>query len=90
MTNLSPEKLPPALQLPFPERFANASVSYFLYIKQMTYPAGLTIPYFNSAGGIRPWQVVGAVIFLIAISAGVLKFWRTRPYLLVGWFWYWE
>ena len=88
MTNLSPEKLAPDQRWSLPARVANALVSYVIYMKQMIYPAGLTLPYFNPPGGFSLWQVMGALALLIAISAGALLLWRRRPYLLVGWLWY--
>ena len=88
MTQLSPEKVAPADQLPLFERFANAAVSYVIYLKQMIYPAGLTLPYLHPPGGIPSGQVIGALVLLVALSGVALLFSRRRPYLLVGWLWY--
>ena len=87
-TNLSPEKIPPAFQMSLPLRIENALVSYVIYVKQLFYPAGLAVPYFNPPGGFPLWQVVVALALLIGISLGALVFWKTHPYLFVGWFWY--
>ena len=87
-TNLSPEKIAPAFQMSLPLRIENALVSYVIYVKQMFYPAGLALPYFNPPGGFPLWQVVAALALLIGISLGALVFWKTHPYLIVGWFWY--
>ncbi len=88
MTLLSPEKVAAAEQLPLLARLANAVVSYVVYLKQMIYPAGLTLPYFDPPGGFTIWQVIGALALLIAISAIALASSRKHPYLLVGWLWY--
>ena len=87
-TNLSPEKIAPALQLSVPSRIGNALVSYVLYIKQMFYPAGLALPYFNPPGGFPLWQEGAALALLLGFSLGALALWKTRPWLTVGWFWY--
>jgi tetratricopeptide (TPR) repeat protein len=87
-TNLSPEKIPPALRTLFSLRIENAIVSYVIYVKQMFYPTGLMLPYFNPPGGFSWWQVIIAMALLIAVSIGALAFWKTRPYLMVGWLWY--
>ena len=52
-TSLSPEKIAPALQMSLPLRIENALVSYVIYVKQMFYPAGLALPYFNPPGAFR-------------------------------------
>ena len=88
MTTLSPEKVAAAEQLPLMTRLSSAFVSYVIYMKQMIYPAGLTLPYFDPPGGFPLWHVIGAVALLIAISAVALASWRKHPYLLVGWLWY--
>ena len=87
-TSLSPEKIAPAFQMSLPLRIENAVVSYVIYIKQMLYPAGLTLPYFNPPGGFPLSEVIIALALLIALSIGALAFWKTRPYLIVGWLWY--
>ena len=69
-------------------RIENAIVSYVIYVKQMLYPAGLALPYFNPPGGFPPWQVIVALALLLGVSIGAVMFWKTHPYLIVGWLWY--
>ncbi len=88
MTSLSPERIAPALQMSLQARIENAVVSYVIYVKQMLYPVGLELPYFNPPGGFPLWQVGGALALLLAISIGVFIFRKTHPYLIVGWLWY--
>ena len=78
-TNLSPEKIPLALQMPLSSRIENAVVSYVIYVKQMFYPAGLALPYFNPPGGFPPWQVIGAVAFLLGVSIAACVVWKKVP-----------
>jgi protein O-mannosyl-transferase len=87
-TNLSPETIPPVLRMSFPLRMESAVVSYLIYAKQLFYPAGLSLPYFNPPGGFPLWQGMAAFALLIAISLGALFSRKTHPYFMVGWFWY--
>ena len=34
------------------------------------------------------WEIAGAAMMLLAVSATAVAWARKRPYLLVGWFWY--
>ncbi|MDP9112524.1 MAG: tetratricopeptide repeat protein [Acidobacteriota bacterium] len=73
--------------IPLATRLENAFLSYLIYIGQMFWPMRLAVyyPYPTSSAA---WQAVAAFAVLLAISAGALRVWRTRPYLAVGWFWY--
>jgi protein O-mannosyl-transferase len=75
-------------QLPFLWRLENALVSYVTYIWQIFWPANLAIFYPHPDDSLAVWQVVLAVVFLIAMTLVVFSLRRTRPYLLVGWLWY--
>jgi tetratricopeptide (TPR) repeat protein len=88
VTALSPEKIAPAFRESFLLRMENAGVSYVIYLKQMFYPVGLILPYFNPPGRFPVWQMIFAAAMLIAISIGALLCWKTRPYFVVGWLWY--
>ena len=88
MTSLSPERIAPALQMSLPSRIENVIVSYVIYVKQMLYPVGLEIPYFNPPGGFPLWQVGLALALLLGVSAGAFVFRKRHPYLIVGWLWY--
>jgi protein O-mannosyl-transferase len=72
--------------LPLASRLGNALVSYVIYLRQMFWPVDLAVFYPYRSYDL--WQVVLAIVLLIAIS--VLAFlWRgTRPYFFVGWFWF--
>jgi len=87
-TNLTPEKIAPALQMSLLLRVENAIVSYVIYVKQMFYPAGLALPYFNPPSGFPLAEVLISLVLLIGVSLGALVFWKTHPYLFVGWLWY--
>jgi protein O-mannosyl-transferase len=66
---------------------ANVSVSYLMYIAKAIWPTRLAIHY-PFPQSLPEWQVLGALLLLIGISALVLRAARERRYLLVGWLWY--
>ena len=75
-------------KLPFADRIGNALVSYAIYLKEMVFPAGLVVLHPHPANHLALWEVVLAILVLGSISAGVLAFGRSHPYLLTGWLWY--
>ena len=77
-----------AERLPLLERMGNAVVSYVVYLRQMIFPAGLATPYPIVPGGQPYWKVCLAMMLLAAISAAVVTWRKTRPWLLTGWLWY--
>ena len=75
-------------QLPFLTRIANAFVSYSIYIWQMIWPANLGVFYPYPQNGLPIWRCVIVAAILLAITVVILVLRKSRPYLLVGWFWY--
>lgn len=71
----------------FSSRVANALVAYVAYLVNTIYPCRLTV-FYPYVAQRQLWQVVGAAIILIAVTAIVLRHVRRRPYLAVGWLWY--
>ncbi len=73
--------------IPLDARIGNAFISYVAYIGKMIWPANIAIFYPHPEKVIL-WQVMGALLLLIAVTAAV--FWRAKrfPYLATGWFWY--
>jgi tetratricopeptide (TPR) repeat protein len=65
----------------------NAFISYIAYIGKMIWPSKLAVLYPHS-GLLLPWQVLGSVFLLIAITLAVI--WRAKrfSYLATGWLWY--
>jgi tetratricopeptide (TPR) repeat protein len=74
--------------VPLSSRIANALVAYVAYVGQLFYPLGLAVFYSYRPNGIPSWQVAGAIVLLLAITAGAVVGWRRWPWLAVGWFWY--
>jgi hypothetical protein len=72
---------------PLGVRIANAFMSYIAYIGNMVWPKDLAFLY-PLPPSLPTWQVVGAILLIIAIT--VLVFWKSKrvPYMTVGWLWY--
>jgi Flp pilus assembly protein TadD len=69
-------------------RLSNALVSYAKYLLLTFWPNDLAVFYPFPAGGIPAWQIIGAALLLIGITAFCLFQWKIRPYLIVGWLWF--
>jgi tetratricopeptide (TPR) repeat protein len=73
--------------LPLGTRFLNAIVAYAKYVVMLFYPSDLAVWYpYNRE--FPAWQIGGALILLVGITALCLWQIRTRKYLLMGWLWF--
>jgi Flp pilus assembly protein TadD len=68
-------------------RLENALVSYVQYLGKAIWPAHLALFYPYPIKLYPLWQVFGAALVLLAITAGVALA-RRRRYLTVGWLWF--
>jgi len=75
-------------QLPLPWRFANAAVSYVVYIGQLVFPHRLAAYYPHPFGGLAPLTILGAALALLVATVVAILLRRRFAYLPVGWFWY--
>lgn len=77
----------PLEHLPVWPRLLNAVVAYIGYLGKTAWPTGLSVfyPYPTDRSW---WQPVGAAALLTGITAAGWWQRRSRPYLLVGWFWF--
>ena len=68
-------------------RIATALVSFVTYLEKTFWPHDMAIfyPFSNQLNG---WQVLGAALLILVISATVIVMVKRLPYLLVGWLWY--
>jgi len=71
-----------------PLRFANALVSYAVYLRQWVWPTGLAVFYPYPHSGLPPWEVALAGTLLAGISVAAWWLRRAQPWVLVGWLWY--
>jgi len=68
-------------------RIANALVAYIKYIVKMIYPVKLA--FFYPHPEMLPWwQIIGALLVLVAISFTAIKLIKQSPFFAVGWLWY--
>ena len=74
-------------ETPFVLRLENALVAYLKYLGKTLWPSDLAVLYPIPAS-FPLWQVAGALLFLLLVSAATLWAGRRRPYLALGWFWY--
>ncbi len=74
-------------RLPMSSRIANAIITYAIYVWQMVWPDRLAV-FYPYGGPSIAWQVVVAVVFLIAMTTAAFWLRERRPYFAVGWFWY--
>jgi tetratricopeptide (TPR) repeat protein len=75
-----------AAEFPFSARLANALVAYIAYLFKTVYPLNLAVFYPHPGTTLPLWQAAGVALLLAAITVSVLH--STKPYLVVGWFWY--
>ena len=79
--------LPSAIQCPLPDRMANATLSYALYVRQAFWPGKLAV-YYPFPDTFSPWSVASAALFLAGVTIAAVCLGRRRPYVVVGWLWY--
>ena len=73
--------------VPLHIRIGNALVSYVGYIQKMILPYNLCV-YYPYPEMLPLWQVLGAALILAGVTVVLIRYFRMKPYLLVGWLWY--
>ena len=74
--------------IPFGYRLGNATLAYAKYIRKMFWPADLGILYPHPETNLPIWKVLTAGVLLLCISILVVRHFRSRRWLAVGWLWY--
>ena len=82
----SKEALPSHLIISLVYKIKNALISYVSYIGKMFWPFHLAIPYPYSP--ISIYSAAGAFLLLLLITFFAVKTAKSRPYFVIGWFWY--
>ncbi|MFL6513639.1 MAG: tetratricopeptide repeat protein [Chthoniobacterales bacterium] len=72
----------------FPERLANAVISYVAYLAQTIWPVHLAVLYPFREHDFTIWRIVFALLLLSLILIVVWIYRKPFPFLLVGWFWF--
>jgi protein O-mannosyl-transferase len=75
-------------EAPITLRLSNALVSYAKYLLIAFWPNDLAVFYPFPKAGIPAWQIIGAALLLIGITAFCFFQRKLRPYLIVGWLWF--
>jgi protein O-mannosyl-transferase len=68
-------------------RLGNAIDCYARYVSKAVWPSRLALFYPHPGTSLKLWEVLGALVFLLSITALVVIQWRRR-YLTVGWLWF--
>jgi protein O-mannosyl-transferase len=69
-------------------RLSNAIVSYVKYLLNTIAPVNLACYYPLPGHFPTYWQVAGAVVALLGVTAVVVLLRKSRPFFLAGWLWY--
>src|SRR5258705_1606495 len=75
-------------EFPIAPRLSNALVSYAKYLLLAFWPNDLAVNYPFQKAGVPAWQIIGAALLLIGITAFCFFQRKIRPYLIVGWLWF--
>jgi protein O-mannosyl-transferase len=75
------------IEYPLVDRIANSLVSFVAYPGKILCPHDLALVY-PFPNQLPAWQVTGAALLIVAISALTIAAVRRFPYLLTGWMWY--
>jgi protein O-mannosyl-transferase len=75
------------ISYPLSLRLEYALGSYAQYLQKALWPAKLAA-FYPHPDAVPAWQFVSAALILLLITVAVLKGWRSRPYMLVGWFFF--
>jgi len=78
---------PPVNGITLSARLANAPVAFVAYLEKTFWPHDLTV-FYPYSGQLPVWQIIGAIIVIIAISAAVVIMANRLPFLLAGWLWF--
>jgi protein O-mannosyl-transferase len=73
--------------MPLAWRLKNVVYSYLWYLGKTVWPAKLAVFYPHPENSLVWWQVAGAALAVVVISAFVWHF-RQKRYLVVGWLWF--
>jgi protein O-mannosyl-transferase len=78
---------PDLLRLPLGDRLATVVVGYVRYLGTEFVPRHLAV-YYPYQLNLPPAVVLASVVLLLIITTIILRFWRGKPYILVGWIWF--
>ena len=68
-------------------RLGNAAVAYVRYLGKAFWPTRLAAMYPHLGYSLPAWEIAASAAVLVLLAALVLR-WRSRRYLVTGWFWF--
>jgi tetratricopeptide (TPR) repeat protein len=74
-------------QFPLLSRLANAPVAFVTYLEKTFWPHDMTV-FYPFSEQIPLWQVLGASLLILIITAAVIVMIKRLPYLFAGWMWF--
>jgi tetratricopeptide (TPR) repeat protein len=72
---------------PLVSRLTNAPVAFVTYLEKTFWPHDMAI-FYPFSDQIPLWQVVGASLLILIITAAVILMIKRLPYLFTGWMWF--
>lgn len=72
---------------PFSARVLNAIISYVVYLRQTLWPFDLVVSYPFEYSFLL-WQFLFSFLILVGITIIFIFYFKQKPFLFVGWFWY--
>ena len=69
-------------------RIENSIIAYVRYMGKAFWPTRLVQLYPHPIRLFPFWQIGGAVLLLVLVTAWACARWRTQRYLAMGWFWF--
>lgn len=76
-----------AVRLSFPDRVANAVISYAAYLKKMLWPFDLAV-FYPFVFTFPAWKILMSLFILTVITVAAVRMLKKTPFLFSGWFWY--
>ncbi|HEX8521671.1 MAG TPA: tetratricopeptide repeat protein [Tepidisphaeraceae bacterium] len=74
-------------KIPITLRLSNAIISYVRYLGKTLWPAKVAV-FYPMPTAFPLWEVILALLFLIAMTLVAFTLRRSRPWLMIGWLWY--
>jgi protein O-mannosyl-transferase len=73
--------------IPLLPRTQNALIAYMKYLGVTIWPMDLAV-FYPFPSSLPLWQVLASFLLVLLVSATAIRFGRSYPYLLAGWFWF--
>ena len=87
-TQLKGQAVKSLVSYPLSVRLENGLHALAVYPLKFLWPTNLAVFYPHPGAGLPGWQWLGAGLLLTAVAADAWMRRRTRPWLVVGWSWY--